>query len=290
MSGVDYYRELLIDVLLDAKSKGWASASGSKLIHSAAGMIQEACDYRVELNKKSHDELQALYAPIERECKQREGVESQQREACARDERYSQWARKSYWQKVEAVLLICDFDPKKGLTRKFSHLSEPLVYSSAVSDDSRVWEIDDLLERSISVKEISREAPPALFMAWCAKKNIVAPGGLLDAVAKFHPPKPPESIALPESHSLDAADDDTLVLTPIKGSLLERRIQVIRVALAAKGWDPMCVEDKGKKEIMALCIATLPELFSKSTFPKAWQTAVTNKVVRMKKHDDYAKR
>jgi hypothetical protein len=193
---------------------------------------------------------------------------------------FRRWARKPYWTKHEAVALLLCFDPHQVI--RADSLNVPSCLQRE-SDD-----LEDLLERAIKIKELSEELIPATLLRWLESKKVGIPDELSKAVAEVSPLAP----AVPVS--ADADEEGCEVEPFVKGEKEEYRVQAILSAIAAKGWDPMNIPHGGKAEIEKMCLAQAGsaryKLFSRSTFAKAWQSALRSKLVRTDKHEDYAKR
>lgn len=263
-------KALLIGELLEAKEAGLSE--------------QPSCPYRDELERKSYSELWTLYEQIrpvrEKQQQEKRRVEDGQR---MRDIA-KRWARKPYWTKHETVALLLRLDPQDCV----SHSGRGAFLSVPSHLEHDADDLEDLIGRAITAKKLPSQMSPSVLIGWLQQLKVVIPPELLDSM------KPYMAVAVPEQplQASKVVDDDGSCDEPestVKGTIINRRIQAICIAIAAKGWDALSIPERGKKELEKICL-TERALFSESTFESAWKEARARNVVKTEKHETYAKR
>jgi hypothetical protein len=83
-------------------------------------------------------------------------------------------------------------------------------------------------------------------------------------------------------------DSTTIPRIKDKTRIVDRRLNYILDLIKGKGWNPLCIPERGKAEIKKICLAENTDLrFTDSTFESAWKRGNTTNKTRVEGYEKY---
>jgi hypothetical protein len=183
-------------------------------------------------------------------------------------EDFDSWPLERQHEETEALM-------QADLERRTLKLCDKLV-AAVRRGELVVRDADDWLPRELASHEAEPGAPSlrlAKVLVWEVDDWLESKGSFL----RFLPDEKPES------ESVESSGEEEL-------SRREAQVRYIAETVSALGFDPMAIPDGGKAKTRLKCKLEQPRLFTDAGFDEAWSVAVTQKRVRMAKHDLYAGR
>jgi len=196
---------------------------------------------------------------------------------------YKRWLRKDLWSLDEAVCLLRKLDPDKRdhlfrLNKGFKEQFKDDLNTARRAAHRSLATIPGTVDYMNGDTDTTVE--PDDFIRWADSQGYEIPEQLL--------------------HLLDDVEEKNVTIEPSNevgsnsqlpvgeaSSKISLRVKDIVLLANTQFTDTMKIPDGGKKQLMETLCKLKPDLFTESTFKKAWQEAINQEKVKMENHKQF---